>query len=424
MCTFASNTYFMKMHLVTKNFVHSLYGFFFFELISIFSFLSAQIPENVYKSDYHISPESVGQLFVCIDNLNFFKDNEFSGSYMKGYTLPGFWFQGKAVYYPLKNLKFEAGVHLLRYWGANKYPNMAYQDIATWQGAQTEKGFHILPVLRAQVALSEHVNIILGTLYGAANHNLIEPLYFPELNLTADPEMGFQLLYASHYVDLDSWVNWQSFMFKDDTHKEAFTVGLSSRLKFNDPKSLFHFYIPIQGLTQHRGGEFDQNYSVETLMNGSFGIGTLWNINHRALKNINLEADMTGYYQQSGELWPFNKGYGLYLRASADISSFRIKTSYWKCHDFISLYGIPYFGAISTKIKDATIEDPSNVYFGFEYSYPLAKGYALGIDMDIYQQFRSTFHEKDDTSLSVGNHTSFSAGIYLRINPSFLIKKF
>ena len=117
----------MKMHLVTKNFVHSLYGFFFFELISIFSFLSAQIPENVYKSDYHISPESVGQLFVSIDNLNFFKDNEFSGSYMKGYTLPGFWFQGKAVYYPLKNLKFEAGVHLLRYWGANKYPNMIRQ---------------------------------------------------------------------------------------------------------------------------------------------------------------------------------------------------------------------------------------------------------------------------------------------------------
>jgi hypothetical protein len=236
--------------------------------------------------------------------------------------------------------------------------------------------------------------------------------------------MGLQLLYTSRHLDFDSWVNWQSFMFKDDTHKEAFTVGLSSRLKFNDPKSLFHFYLPVQGLTQHRGGEFDENYTVETLMNGAVGIGTLWNINHKALKNINLEADMAGYYQQSGKLWPFNKGYGFYLRASADVSSFRIKTSYWKCHDFISLYGIPYFGAISTKDKGATIDDPSIMYFGFEYSYPLSKGYALGIDMDIYQQFKSTFHEKDNTTLSVGSHTSFSAGIYLRINPTFLIKRF
>jgi len=414
----------MKLHSEKNLFSHFFSMLLLLKLIFGLSCLSAQISENVYKTDYRIAPESVGQLSVSIDNLNFFKDNEFSGSYMKGYTLPGFWFQGKAIYYPLENLKLEAGIHLLRYWGANKYPNMAYQDIAKWQGSQIEKGFHILPVLRAQLALSDHVNIVLGTLYGAANHNLIEPLYFPELNLTADPEMGLQVIYASRYVDMDSWVNWQSFMFKDDTHKEAFTVGLSSRLKLNDSKSLFHYYLPIQGLTQHRGGEFDDNYTVETLMNGTVGIGGLWNINHKAVKNINIEADLVGYYQQSGELWPFDKGYGFYFRASADVSFFRIKTSYWKCHDFVSLYGIPYFGAVSTKIEGATIKNPSIVYLGFEYSYPLSKGYALGVDMDIYQQFKNTFHEKDNTSLLVGNKTSFSAGIYLRINPTFLIKKF
>ena len=44
---------------------------------------------------------------------------------MKGYTLPGLWLQAKAIYYPLSNLKLEAGVHALRFWGANKYPSMA-----------------------------------------------------------------------------------------------------------------------------------------------------------------------------------------------------------------------------------------------------------------------------------------------------------
>ena len=121
----------MKLHSEKNLFSHFFSIFLLLELICGLSYLPAQISENVYKTDYRIAPESVGQLSVSIDNLNFFKDNEFSGSYMKGYTLPGFWFQGKTIYYPLKNLKLEAGVHLLRYWGANKYPNMAYQDIAT-----------------------------------------------------------------------------------------------------------------------------------------------------------------------------------------------------------------------------------------------------------------------------------------------------
>lgn len=110
----------------------------------------------------------------------------------------------------------------------------------------------MLPYFRAQMALSDHVNIVLGNIYGASNHNLIEPLYNPELNLTCDPEAGLQLLYDSKAFDLDVWVNWQSFIFREDVHQEAFTVGISSRVKYNDPASRFHFYTPVQGLVQHR----------------------------------------------------------------------------------------------------------------------------------------------------------------------------
>ena len=219
--------------------------------------LYAQIPDRVFKTDSRIDPEKKGELSVEFDNLSFFKDDEYTGSFMKGYTLPGLWLQAKAVYYPLEMLKLEAGVHLQRFWGANRYPNMAYQDIAHWKGDQYQRGFHALPWFRAQVALSDHVNIVLGDLYGAANHNLIEPLYNPELNMVADPEMGLQLLYNSCRFDLDVWVNWESFIFREDIHQEAFTVGLSTRFKFNDPDSRFHFYAPLQVLAQHRGGEID-----------------------------------------------------------------------------------------------------------------------------------------------------------------------
>lgn len=38
------------------------------------------------------------------------------------------------------------------------------------------------------------VDLILGNIYGGSNHGLIAPLYNPELNLTADPKTGFQVL--------------------------------------------------------------------------------------------------------------------------------------------------------------------------------------------------------------------------------------
>lgn len=92
--------------------------------------LNAQISENVFKTDERIDSLKKGDLYVEIDNISFFKDDEYTGSFLKGYTLPGFWLQAKGVYYPLDILKLEAGIHFLRFWGADHYPNMAYMDIA------------------------------------------------------------------------------------------------------------------------------------------------------------------------------------------------------------------------------------------------------------------------------------------------------
>lgn len=388
--------------------------------------LKAQIADRVYKTDYHIDPEKARELSVELDNISFFKDNEYTGKFTKGYSLPGLWVQGKAVYYPLRNIKLEAGVHMLIYHGANKYPSMAYQDIAYWKGDQYQKGVHVLPYFRAQMALSDHVNIVLGNIYGASNHNLIEPLYNPELNLTCDPEAGLQLLYDSKAFDLDVWVNWQSFIFREDVHQEAFTVGISSRVKYNDPASRFHFYTPVQGLVQHRGGEIDTifNNSVQTLMNGAIGVGGVWNTGHRIFKNLNVELDATGYYQQAGEIWPFDSGYGLYARASADIYDFRVKTLYWTCEDFISMFGSPFFGAASMIDEGVTFDRPQMIYLGVEYSRQLTKGFSIGVDVDVFHHLSGDMNDADGVKQPMGNATSFTAGVYMRINPSFLIKKF
>lgn len=383
-----------------------------------------QISDLVYQSEYRIDTTRVRQLLFELDNLNFAKNNEYQGAYQKGYSLPGLWLQPKLVYYPLKNIKLELGGHFLFYHGANKYPSMAYLDIATWKGNQYQRGSHILPFFRAQADFSEHFTIVFGNLYGGANHRLIEPLYNPELNLTCDPETGLQLLFDWNMFDMDLWANWQSFIFKDDTHQEAFTVGLSSRFKVNPPNSRFHLYFPIQALVQHRGGEIDTIYtnSVQTLMNGAAGIAGVWNINRNWLKRIEVEADYAVYYQQVGHIWPFDSGYALYARVAADIRQFRLKAGYYHCNRFISMFGNPFYGSVSTRYEGTVFEQPDLLYYGVEYSRSLGKGFALGVDVDIFQPLASDMIDASGIRQSINNGISFSAGVYLRINPTILIK--
>lgn len=387
------------------------------------SALQAQMVERIYQEDYCIDPDKDGGLYLEVDNVNFFKDNEYSGNVMKGYTLPGLWLQPKLTFYPLKNLKLEAGLHALIYHGAYKFPNYAYRDIANWQGSQYQEGAHLLPYYRAQLQLA-NVNLVWGNLYGGSNHRLIEPLYSTELNLTADPEAGFQVLWDNRYLHLDAWIDWQSFIFQSDTHQEAFVVGLSSQILFNEPESRIHAYMPIQFVTQHRGGEIDTLYnnSVQTLMNFAAGIGTTYNLKRRILKRVNLEADVVGYYQQSGTLWPVDKGIGLYCKAEADFGNYlRVQGGYYLCKDFISILGIPYFGSVSTSEENAVYRIMRTAFASVEYSRTIKKYYAMGVKADLYYSHPGTMTYPDGTQIPSTGMTSYSIGAYFRLDLDALL---
>ncbi len=388
--------------------------------------LYAQMTDQVLLNDYHIDPKKKGDLAIELDATLFFKNNEFDGKFLKGYSLPGLWLQPKLVYNPLSNLKLEVGGHAIIYRGAYKYPNYAYNDIVLWKGSQYQKGAHIVPFVRAQVELGDF-NIVLGNIYGGQNHALIDPLYNAELNLTADPEAGVQILYDRSRFHLDLWLNWESFIFAKDTHQEAFTLGLTTKTLLNAPTSKWHFYLPVQVVGQHRGGEdlVDNDRPVSTLINGAIGIGTTRTFNRKWLKAIHFEADALGYYQQSGDLWPFNKGFGGYVRSTVELrEDFLINAGYFVCKDFISLFGSPYFGAVSMTDDELTFDKSQTLSLTAEYYRTFAKHYGLGAKLEVYHSMPGHLRYADGRREKGNSSTNFTIGIYLRVNPSFLLKKF
>lgn len=399
---------------------------------------SQDISKLVYTEDTTFSSEEVHELRFRFRNLNFFRDNEYKGSLVKGYTLPGLWVLPTVSYQPLKTLKIEAGAYMLRYWGESKYPNTYYANLPGYESGDTQSAFHAVPFFRVHYAPLPGVSLVLGNIYGRNNHGLIAPLYNKEMVMTSDPEAGVQFLWNTRHFNLDMWVNWESFIFQGDNQQEEFTFGVSSRIKANSPSlkdNSVHFYVPLQLLFKHQGGEINTTAAergVKTWLNAAAGFGLDIKMPFRNFTKLNIEADAAYYAQQKGSVFPFGNGYGFYGKAAADLRSFRLHAGYWQCHDFVSLMGDPLFGAVSMSKRNLVYNNPKTAFLSLEYSHQIGKGFALGVHADVYNTFAAdtecTSAGEDGNPVtvysSVPNSISFLAGIYLRTDFSFLIKKF
>lgn len=376
----------------------------------------AQVWDSLCIDRYRIDTTDVGTLRAEVNALAFFQNNEYSSKVMKGYTLPGAWLQPKLTCNPISKIRLEVGAHLMLFDGANRYPNYAYHDIATWKGNQYQHGIHALPYLRAQADF-RRLSIVLGDIYGAQNHRLVLPLYNPEQNLSADPEMGFQLLLDRPRIHLDLWLNWQSYIFDLDTHQEAFTVGTNATLLWNRDKSRpLQWETPVGMLIQHRGGEQDvTNLGVQTLCNGSVGLRMTYRPRAASrLNQLRAEANALGSWQQSGSLWPFTTGFALHTALSATLlRGLHAELGYVGVpRQYANLFGSPFFGTISLKNPGLTFRGMHTAYATLGYSYLFTPQYRLGAQFDLY-----------DCNSKGMSALTFGFGLYLRVCPSFRLTR-
>ena len=392
--------------------------------------VKAQLDSLVYSPETpKLEAEGKNELRVTVDAMTFFRDNEYNSKHLiKGYTLPGVWLSPSVSYQPLANLKFETGVFMLHYWGASNYPNANYANLESAEAQHTTKAFHCVPIVRANLQLTPQVNIVLGTLYGKSAHGLAEPLYNDEMNISGDPETGLQLLCKPHWMDLDAWINWQDFIFRDDKRQERFCFGLSTRFKPSRRSAQLQWHIPLQLLMQHTGGEVNtgaQDRSIKTWLNAAAGVG--FDLPLRTQCPVSLGADVLGTYfsQQCGTVLPFDKGYGILAQARAQVWRVGLTVGYWASHQYIPILGSTLFSSMSTSKQGVTLDNPRMYLFRAEYAQKLGRGFSWGVRLgfDLHQQ-KGVWDANDQSYTHRSMTNDFDAGIYLRLTPSFLIKKF
>ena len=183
---------------------------------------------------------------------------------------------------------------------------------------------------------------------------------------------------------------------------------------YNRPESRLKWFTPVQLVIQHRGGE--QNIAmrgVQTICNAGAGVRMLYDTDRKVLKNIGAEANMLAAYQQKGELWPFKTGFAGHVGMNLDFwNQMDVKAGYvFSPKHFISLYGNPLFNTVS-QADGTSYNGNHTVYVGINYHRIIAEHYIIGAQAQAYQ-----------TWLPGAQNMAFDFGLYLRVNPSFLIRK-
>ena len=390
-------------------------------LLVVSTHAKAQILERVFSENFRIDTIPEGSLRAEVDAVAFFHDNEYQSSILDGYSLPGIRLTPHLAFNPLKQVNIEAGASMLFYNGANKYPCYAYHDIGTWKGNQYQSGCHVLPWVRLQASL-KHLDVVVGNIYGGSNHKLTAPMFNAEQNLSADPEMGAQILvHRKHFVS-DTWLNWQSYIFELDSHQEAFTVGESMRILWGKTDQKLQWFTPIQVTIQHRGGEQDTTaMGVQTFCNASVGIGCYIQPIRKNIDYVSGQLAALASYQQSGHYWPFDTGFALHVGAEMGLlKHLHLAADYFQApKQYANLFGNPFFGTMSLADKSLTFKGMKAIRAGVGYEYIFAKAYTLGAHAELF-----CLNTKNKSTEEKVTETNFSFGLYFRVSPSFLIKRF
>jgi hypothetical protein len=357
------------------------------------------------------------RLRLTVENHHFFRNNEYAGEHVDGYTLPGFYLRPQLQWQVESRVRLSAGLHWLNYWGAHAYPATLTYVTALPDESDTAHLVHILPWMQVKVDFFPGVSLVLGSLENNEGHDLPLPLYNPELRYAADPEAGAQFILRRPWVEADVWVNWMEFIFSRSRSQERFYTGLSTKIKL--PLGDWTLFLPLHALATHHGGEGLRIYSRNhNQLNAGGGLGASWQRGH-----FEAEAEMLAlYYQQrTGSIHPYDRGWGLYPTLAFRYRESGIMLGYWHGEGYIPILGSPLFSNVSANTDDLTIDRNRLLTLRLDYRWRRFKACEVTFEGELLHYFPWTGDRTGYGKLERDGRTLFGFGIHVKLNPSITL---
>jgi hypothetical protein len=327
----------------------------------------AQYDNRLYHTRSTISPADSQQLFFRFENATFLNNKEFFNPYQPGYTLIGFFLRPALEFYPGPDTRLVAGAHLLKYSGDGKYSQA-------------------IPVFTFHHRFAPWLEMVAGSIYGALNHGLIEPLFSFERVFTHHNESGFQFLLNHDFFKADIWLNWEKFIFAGDPFKEEFTAGFSSTLYPAGRGSPFRVEVPVQLLVSHRGGQIDvSDERMQNIVNYATGIHAEWNTNHSFIRSAGFRGYLAGFRDLSSSLENhYDKGWGIYPNIIIGTRWGEAGVGYWKGHKFVAPRGEPVFQSVSRVDPLLAVDRRELLTSKIIFNRKLIRGINMAVRFEVY----------------------------------------
>jgi len=295
--------------------------FYWVIVLSIFSF-SRGFSQSQTDSTFTGARERLSFDFhTCF----FLKNNEYFGSFTKGFTGIGYFLQPKLRYDFGKGIYAHAGIHLLHYSGRDGYNQY-------------------IPLFRLSVPLSENIKLNAGHLEGTLAHGLSEPLFRYDIWYRDNIEYGIQFLAKYKKWKADLWLDWEIFIEPGDDFKEQFIVGLTSDLSLYS-SDLFLISWPAELMIRHRGGQIDiSSERVMNFLNASSGL----KVNYQFQPKTKLTVEGRYYlHSSSGTMFPFKSGSAYYITSILGYKNIEAFLGYWKASGWMAFKGENLFQSVS-----------------------------------------------------------------------------
>lgn len=271
-------------------------------------------PEILYED----GPKLYANLYLH----TFFKNNEYFGDFIKGYTLTGWHFQPEITFNVHRQLKIQAVWNVLNY---NGY------------GSCSENKIYPRIVFKPK----ECFTLVCGCLEGNVRHRMTEPVYNPERYYTDNVENGLQFLLKTIRYDGDMWLNWEKFILWDDPWQEKLTFGHRSDFSVIK-KERFRADITGEILISHRGGQIDSSpEEMQSLENGAAGLKLhFFGKEDKTFRQLTLQSEFVQFHAISSTPdIPYSDGFAFYNKVFLKTGCFGFTCGYWYGDRFMNFRG-------------------------------------------------------------------------------------
>ena len=288
---------------------------------------------------------------------SYFYNAEFAHPLKPGYTLPGVGVHPE-LWLSLEERLYLNGGYFYAYMHGQKEAQVAKPTLS----------------IRARLASSARSSFwcILGTLRD--EHPLPSYVYSPQYGWLHGPEAGAQLYWTSGAHRLQTWIDWDRFIWKDANDEERFLYGLQFFNYERTDGARPHFTYNAFFLARHHGGQIDTS-RLRVVTSTHAGISLGWTSNSRRLRpQLRLHASLSHDGHHDSPL-PQRNGWALAGEAQLHLwEQLHFSVGYFYGKHFISLRGEELYRSYSFWSDGAMHPTRSILEGSVEYEQALMTG--------------------------------------------------